>query len=168
MTQIITMVWSLTSSGEAEVPPLPSPSTSQCGGNTSLSCSWQWDPKRLTAPAMVNTFIQPKSDCPFSWKVLPSPCCFMDSLLLHELQFIFQQEIFVKSLDTDKTPVLSMASLTLTPCPFSRLSMIVPSCVFPSYVSYMRPGPQWALNYLSILKSLNNVLIKLRSFLPTQ
>lgn len=65
--------------------------------------------------SFVHTRTQPKSDCPFPWKALPSPCCFMDSLLLHELQFIFQQEIFVKSPDTDKTPVLSMASLTLNP-----------------------------------------------------
>lgn len=99
----------------------------------------------------------------------------MNYLPLPGPQFIFQQEIFAKPLHVNKSPVLLMASLTLTTCPFSRLTMIVSSCVstfeylvHQATMSYTRPGPQWALKYLSILNSLNNVLIKLRSFLLIQ
>ena len=38
-------------------PPITQPQYFPGGENTSLSCSWQWDPERLTAPTMVNNFI---------------------------------------------------------------------------------------------------------------
>lgn len=119
-------------------PPITQPQYFPGGENTSLSClgseipnAWQhqqWS---------ILSFL-----CTHEHSALVRLSLFLESasfpLLLHGLSLtpwplcIFQQEIFVKSLDMDKTPVLSMASLTVTPCPFSRLSMTVPSCVFPS------------------------------------
>lgn len=115
------MMPTLLTSGEAEVPHYPAPVLPSVGEYLTLlllavrSQTPDSSSNGQYFHSFVHTPTQPKSDCPFPLKALPSPCCFMDSLYSMSFSLYFSKKSLSSPPDTDKTPVLSMASLTLNP-----------------------------------------------------